>query len=163
MQRAVENNCQSNSRLRGRFELVCREGGAARDFLGLGSKMYQARYTKVPTCYGSFLAEGETNFLFNPCSSACPTCSVKSLLPLFNRDEISFEFISSGCPNYFANTELIIYYEDNSFFWTLSGVLKPFRIIGFRCRVSGFRPALTFLLLTPETRHLKPECQCPII
>jgi hypothetical protein len=27
---------------------------------------------------------------------------------------------------------------------------------GFRCRVSGFRPALTFLLLTPETRHLKP-------
>jgi hypothetical protein len=26
-----------------------------------------------------------------------------------------------------------------------------------RFQVSGFRPALTFLLLTPETRHLKPE------
>ena len=26
-----------------------------------------ARHTKVPTCYVSFLAEGETNFLFNPC------------------------------------------------------------------------------------------------
>jgi len=27
---------------------------------------------------------------------------------------------------------------------------------GFRCRVSGFRMALTFSLLTPDTRHLKP-------
>jgi len=27
---------------------------------------------------------------------------------------------------------------------------------GFRCRVSGFRLALTFSLLTPDTRHLKP-------
>jgi hypothetical protein len=60
-------------------------------------------------------------------------------------------------------SDLIIYSENSSFFWTLSGVLKPFRRIGFRCRVSGFRPAPTFLLLTPETRHLKPECQCPIV
>ena len=28
-----------------------------------------ARYTKVPTCYVFFLAEDETNVLFNPCSS----------------------------------------------------------------------------------------------
>jgi len=27
---------------------------------------------------------------------ACPTCPVKSLLPLFNRDEIVVAFISSG-------------------------------------------------------------------
>jgi hypothetical protein len=37
--------------------------------------------------YVSFLAEGETNFLFNPCSS------VFICLP----NEISFAFISSGC------------------------------------------------------------------
>jgi hypothetical protein len=50
-------------------------------------------------------------------------------------------------------TDLIIYYENSSFFWTLSGVLKPFQRI-------GFRPALTFLLLTPgppPAEHLKPE------
>jgi len=28
---------------------------------------FPARYTKMPTCYMSLLAEGETNFLFNPC------------------------------------------------------------------------------------------------
>jgi hypothetical protein len=57
-------------------------------------------------------------------------------------------------------TYLIIYYENSSFFWTLSGVVKPFRRIGFRCSAEGgpgFRPALTFSLLTPDTRHLKPE------
>jgi hypothetical protein len=37
----------------------------------------------------SFHAEGETNFLFNPCSS------VLICLP----NEISFAFISPGCPN----------------------------------------------------------------
>ncbi|RLB80195.1 MAG: hypothetical protein DRH24_11090 [Deltaproteobacteria bacterium] len=31
-----------------------------------------------------------------------------------------------------------------------------------RFQVSGFRPALAFSLLTPDTRHLKPEGQCPI-
>ena len=30
------------------------------------------------------------------CGSACPTCPMKSLLPLFHRGEISFELISSG-------------------------------------------------------------------
>ena len=41
--------------------------------------------------------------------------------------------------------------EKTGFFWTLSGVVKPSRSIGFRCRVSGFRLALTFSLLTPDT------------
>ena len=38
-----------------------------------------------------------------------------------------------------------------------SGVVKPSRSIGFRCRVSGFRLVLAFSLLTPDTRHLKPK------
>ena len=45
------------------------------DRIGINSPGYSqgmgipARYTRVPTCYVFFLAEGETNFLFNPCSS----------------------------------------------------------------------------------------------
>jgi len=31
-----------------------------------------------------------------------------------------------------------------------------------RFQVSGVRLALAFSLLTPDTRHLKPESQCPI-
>ena len=38
-----------------------------------------------------------------------------------------------------VNTDLVIYYENSSFFWTLSGVVKPFPSMGFRCRVSGVR------------------------
>jgi hypothetical protein len=60
-------------------------------------------------------------------------------------------------------TYLIIYYENSSFFWTLSGVVKPFRRIGFRCRVSGVSSRKVRAGLKPDTRHLKPEWQCPII
>jgi hypothetical protein len=31
--------------------------------------------------------------------------------------------------------------------------------MGFGCRVSGFRPVLAFLLLTPDTRHLSTNVQ----
>jgi hypothetical protein len=34
-------------------------------------------------------------------------------------------------------TDLVIYYENRSFFWTLSGVVKPSPSMGFRCQVSG--------------------------
>jgi hypothetical protein len=46
---------------------------------------------------------------------------------------------------------LVKYYENSSFFWTLSGAVNPSPIIGFRCQVSGFRPTLAFSLLTPDT------------
>jgi len=49
------------------------------------------------------------------------------------------------------SADLEIYYENSSFFWTLSGAMKPSPSMGFRFRVSGVRPALTFSLLTPET------------
>ncbi|OQY14352.1 MAG: hypothetical protein B6I30_00830 [Desulfobacteraceae bacterium 4572_187] len=52
--------------------------------------------------------------------------------------------------------------EKQVFFWSLSGVVKPSRSIGFRCRVSGFRLVLAFSLLTPDIRQPKPEGQCPI-
>jgi hypothetical protein len=48
-------------------------------------------------------------------------------------------------------TNLVIYCENSSYFWTLSGMLKPFPSRGFRFRVSGFRPALGFSPLTPDT------------
>ena len=50
-----------------------------------------------------------------------------------------------------VKTDLAKYYENSSFFWTLSGVVKPSPSMGFRFRVSGFRLALAFSLLTPDT------------
>jgi hypothetical protein len=50
-----------------------------------------------------------------------------------------------------VNTDLVKYYENSSFFWTLSGVVKPSPSMGFRFRVSGFRLAFAFSLLTPDT------------
>ena len=41
--------------------------------------------------------------------------------------------------NDIKTTDLVIYYENRSFFWTLSGVVKPSPSMGFRCQVSGFR------------------------
>ena len=48
-----------------------------------------------PAMHGSISAPAP---LFPACPTclACPTCPVKSLLPLFNRDEIFVVFISSG-------------------------------------------------------------------
>ena len=56
------------------------------------------------------------------------------------------------CHRLFTGKKEILYYnfrsrnmmEKQVFFWTLSGVVKPFRSIGFRL-------ALAFSLLTPET------------
>jgi len=63
-------------------------------------------------------------------------------------------YIKIGISSY-----LVLYYENSFFFRTLSGVMKPSPSIGFRCRVSGFRLALAFSLLTPDTRHLSDSVQ----
>ena len=63
-------------------------------FFGHGS-------SRIDTDYAFFFAEGDTDNIFirvHLCSSACPTCPMESLLPLFHRDEIVVAFISSGCP-----------------------------------------------------------------
>jgi hypothetical protein len=35
-------------------------------------------------------------------------------------------------------TDVVLYYENRSFFGTLSGVMKPSPSMGFRCQVSGW-------------------------
>jgi hypothetical protein len=51
------------------------------------------------------------------------------------------------------NPDLVIYFENISFLWTLSGVKKPSpsTVSGFGFQVSGLRRALAFSLLTPDT------------
>ena len=41
-------------------------------------------------------------------------------------------------------SDLVIYYENSSFFWTISGEMKISLHMGFRFQVSGFRPAFAF-------------------
>ena len=50
-----------------------------------------------------------------------------------------------------TNSDLVIYYENSSFFGVLPGVMKSSAGMVFRFRVSGVRPALAFSLLTPDT------------
>jgi hypothetical protein len=40
-------------------------------------------------------------------------------------------FISARILSFFPNADLVIYHENSSFFWTLSGAMKPSPSMGF--------------------------------